>query len=179
MSGRASATTLIYEPFSGGAYTAGTPITGLTDTGNGSQHDETWLRAGTAAALGSNQHQIATGTLTMPSGLRSAVGNMADLKLTDNKEMEKLNLPGTAGAASASYGANSTLYDSLLLNVPSTSGLTISHTNVNANHDLIVGQNNKCGKCGKHLTNGGGELVIRTGLPWRIRTTWEFAARPR
>jgi len=162
MTGAASAALtglLIYEPFD---YTTG-PITGQQN--NSSAQTEVWFQAGTAASSAANQHSIVPDTLTAPPNGAPApsAGNMADLKQTDVTELERMNIPGALNGAIPVYGNNSVLYYSLLLNVPSTSGLTISSTNVNANNDLIVGLNNTQGSQAARPNSWGGELIIKQG----------------
>lgn len=158
----ASADQLIYEPFN---YTAGQPITGQVNTS--SANTLTWFQAGTAATTGSQDlHQVGTTGLAWPAAFpATAGGNMADLKQTDVKEYERLNIPNAfvGTTATPKYGANSTLYYSLLLNVPSTAGLTVANTNSNANNDGIIAFNNVQGSQAGRPSAWMGELVIRQG----------------
>jgi hypothetical protein len=73
----------------------------------------------------------------------------------DNAEIARMTLP-------QQYGPNSTLYYSLLLNVPDTAGLTVPNSNVNANNDIIIAFNNTPGT-GPRPSSWAGELVIRLG----------------
>jgi MYXO-CTERM domain-containing protein len=154
---QASAGLLVYEPFD---YTVGDPIAGKTpsnvyqvpNTGN------TWQSAGT---VGSTRHQIASGSLVPPPGFPSSgppntIGNSGLLKAVDRTELNRLDLPTT-------YGVNSTLYYSLLLQISDLTGLTTPNTNANANNDGIIMFNNGIGSQPGRPSNWAGELVIRLG----------------
>ncbi len=153
----ASAGTLIYEPFD---YPAGQPIAGQTNPSTGTM----WNAAGPE---GSVVHSVVSPGLTSPSGFPAASGNAADLQGNDtaaNKEFDRLDIPSAFNPdTTPKYGANSTLYYSALLQVPSLDGLTIPNTNLNANNDLIIGFNNIQGASGSRPSNWAGELVIRLG----------------
>ena len=145
---------LIYEPFD---YAAGSAIIGSTDTY--SPGSPVWARAGTVGT--GSVHGVVTGSLTAPSGFPTSVGNSGvtiggPTATGDWKEYARLTL-GTE------YGANSTTYYSLLLNVPSTTGLTVAHSNVTANNDGIIAFNNAAGANAAEPNSWGGELVIRLG----------------
>ncbi len=145
-----SAAMLIYEPFD---YTAGQPIAGQVNPSG------TWNAAGTA---GSAVHSVGSPGLTSPSGFPAASGNMADMVNTDTTEFDRLNIPDAFNPdLSPKYGANSTLYYSLLLNVPSVAGLNTPNSNLNANNDMIIAFNNGLGT--GRPSNWAGELVIRQG----------------
>jgi hypothetical protein len=153
----ASASQLIYEPFD---YTAGQPITGQNNTT--SAVPETWLQAGTVGTT--TVHSVGTPGLTSPVGYPTAAGNMADVSGLDHGEFERLNLPNAFNTdLTAKYGAGSTLFYSLLLNVPSTDGLTVPNTNANANIDFIIGFNNSLGCQATRPNSWNGELNIRLG----------------
>jgi len=148
----ASADLLIYEPFD---YTAGSTIIGQQDLY--SPGSQTWLRAGTATTPG---HQVMSGSLTAPSGLLTSVGN-AGVTLGgptggDFTEYAKLNLP-------SELGAGSSLYYSLLINVPSTNGLTVANSNANANNDGVIAFNNNMGASATRPSTWAGELTMRLG----------------
>ena len=147
---------LIYEPFD---YTAGQQITGQVNTY--SQAPVTWQLAGSAAAL----HVVGSGSLTPPGPLAPAIGNDADLKKSGtSSSYNRLSIPNAFNPdLTPKYGANSTLYYSLLLNVPSITGLTIAHNNLNANNDGLIAFNNNQGTTGSAPSTWNGELVIRLG----------------
>lgn len=156
----ASASQLIYEPFN---YTVGQPIAGQINTTSAAT--ETWWDAGTASAT---PHQVASGSLSpsaaaLAAGFPASVGNSGDLKLADNTENIRLNIPNAFNGTTPVYGANSTLYYSMLIDVPTLTGLTIAHTNLNANNDLIAAFNNSQGSQAAHPSSWNGELVIRLG----------------
>jgi len=88
---------------------------------------------------------------------------MADLKLAGQSELLRMNLPFATNGGTPNYGANSTLYYSVLLNVPSITGLTVPHSNANANNDIIVGINNSQGSQATRPNSWNGELAIRLG----------------
>jgi hypothetical protein len=159
----ASANVLIYEPFD---YTAGLPIANQTNTY--STGSPVWNASG---ATTSPVHQITnlggSGSLTGPSGFPASIGNTGAMMNADNTQLDRMNLPSVVGA-------NSSLYYSLLLNVPSTSGLTTANTNVNANNDIIVGFNNITGGSGTKPSVWAGELVIRLGS---AASTFNFGIR--
>jgi len=144
---------LIYEPFD---YASGSAIIGSQDVY--SPGSPTWARAGTVGTA--SVHQTINGSLVAPSGFPASVGNagvtIGGGTSGDWKEYARLSL-GTE------YGANSTTYYSLLLNVPSTTGLTIAHSNANANNDGIIAFNNTAGAAAIEASVWGGELVIRLG----------------
>jgi len=148
----ASASLLIYEPFD---YTpSGSAIIGQTDIY--SPGSPTWARAGTAAAV---VHQVTTPSLPAPSGYPASVGN-AGLMLGgpaggDFNEYARMSL-------GAQYGASSTLFYSLLLDVPNIAGLTTAHSNLNANNDGIIAFNNNTG-AGTKPSIWAGELTMRLG----------------
>ena len=144
----ASASLLIYEPFD---YTAGSAIAGQTNTY--STGSPAWAAAGAAT---SPVHQVISGSLTAPSGLPAAIGNAGGTMNADNTQLDRIPL-------GADYGANTTLYSSLLLNIPSITGLTTANTNLNANNDILIGFNNAVGASGTRPSNWAGELVIRLG----------------
>jgi MYXO-CTERM domain-containing protein len=146
-SGSASASLLIYEPFD---YTAGSDIAGQTNTY--SAGNPAWAAAGTATAP---VHQVISGSLTAPAGLPPAIGNAGGTMNADNTQLDRI-------ALGADYAANTTLYYSLLLNIPSITGLTVPNTNLNANNDVLVAFNNGSGT-GTRPSNWAGELVIRLG----------------
>jgi hypothetical protein len=175
----ASANLLIYEPFdystaNTSLQTSGAlaivPSNATVDTGNGpgvglydtsgftNQH---WNAAGTLTASAA-PHQILTPGLTGPTGLPAAIGNAASLSNADFGQMARMNLPGVTNTTS-DWVANKAYYYSLLLNVPDISGLTVSHTNVQANNDLIIGINNSFGVTAAKPNTWSGELVIRLG----------------
>lgn len=171
MAASASASTLIYEPFS---YTSGQAIAGQNNTT--SAQPETWWDAGT---VGSTVHQVGTPGLTSPTGFPAATGNMADLKGGTSggyTEYDRINIPnafnGNATAGyTAAYAGGSTLYYSLLLNVPANfSGTSIAgmgtaanHTNPNENNDGLIAFNNVQGSQAGRPSAWNGELVIRKG----------------
>lgn len=147
MAASASAGLIIYEPFD---YTpSGTAISGLTNASSPGS-PLTWNEAGTATAP---VHQIASGSLAAPSGFPASVGNSAALQQADNTEFNRISLD-------QQYGVNSTLYYSVLINVPSLSGLTTPNTNVAANNGVFIGFNNTPGN-GTRPSIWGGALTIR------------------
>jgi hypothetical protein len=139
---------LIYEPFD---YTSGAAIAGQTNTY--SAGSPVWNHAGTATTP---VHEVISGSLTGPSALPPSVGNAAATHNADNTEFNRLDLP-------ASYGTNTTLYYSLLLQIPDLTGLTTANTNLNANNDGIIMFNNATGTSASRPSNWAGELVIRLG----------------
>jgi hypothetical protein len=144
----ASAGLIIYEPFD---YTpAGTAISGLTNT-NSPGSPLVWNEAGAATAP---VHQIASGSLTGPGGFPASVGNSAALQQADNTEFNRISLD-------QQYGPNSTLYYSVLINVPSLDGLTTANTNLAANNGTFIGFNNTPGDSGSRPSVWGGALTIR------------------
>jgi hypothetical protein len=144
----ASAGLIIYEPFDYAP--AGTAISGLTNT-NSPGSPIAWNEAGTATAP---VHQIASGSLAAPSGFPASVGNSAALQQADNTEFNRISLD-------QQYGVNSTLYYSVLIHVPSLSGLTTPNTNVAANNGVFIGFNNTPGNAGSRPSIWGGALTIR------------------
>jgi MYXO-CTERM domain-containing protein len=157
----ASANTLIYEPFD---YTSGASINGQTNPGTGTQ----WFSVGS-----SPPHVVSSGNLSPTAGALAAgypapVGNQADLKKTGSgtslsSSYDRLNIPGAFSGTTPVYAANSTLYYSVLLNVPSISGLTIVHSNANANNDGLIAFNNNQGSAASSPNTWNGELIIRLG----------------
>jgi hypothetical protein len=145
----ASASLLVYEPFDYAP--AGTAIAGLTNTS--STGSPTWAAAGAATTP---VHQIESGNLTAPTGFPAPIGNSGSTRNADWTQFDRLSL-------GAGYGTNTSLYYSLLLNVPATTGLTVSHTNLNANNDAIIMFNNATGASGTRPSNWAGELVTRLG----------------
>jgi hypothetical protein len=152
----ASADLLIYEPFD---YTSGSAIIGQQDLY--SPGSPTWARAGTVGTA--TVHHVVTPSLTGPSGFPPSVGNGGvtiggpSSPAGDFTEYARMSL-----GAGAPYGANSTLYYSLLLNVPSTTGMTVPNSNVNANNDGIIAFNNASG-AGIRPSTWAGELTMRLG----------------
>jgi hypothetical protein len=144
----AFANLLIYEPFD---YTSGNAIIGQSDP-YAPVGGPTWADAGTPT---SPVHQVATGSLTGPSGFPASIGNSGSLMNADNTEYGRMNL-------GSQYGPNATLYYSLLLDVPSTSGLTTANSNANANNDGIIAFNNNATGSTKPNT-WAGELTMRLG----------------
>jgi hypothetical protein len=141
---------LIYEPFD---YSPpGSAIIGQTDTY--SPGSPAWARAGTASTT-TIVHQVASGSLTGPSGFPASVGNSGDLKGVDTTEYGRLGL-------GAEYTNNASLYYSVLVNVPTVTGLTTAHTNPNANNDGIIAFNNATG-AGTRPSVWAGELTMRLG----------------
>jgi len=138
---------LIYEPFD---YTpVGSDVIGKTPAVPGTS----WNRAGTAGST--TVHHIVAPSLTSPSGFPVSIGNAADMVKSDIGEFARLDLP-------SSYYINTTLYYSLLLNVPSIAGLNTPNSNLNANNDMMIAFNNTTG-AGSRPSNWAGELVIRQG----------------
>jgi hypothetical protein len=142
----AFSTLLVYEPFD---YTDGDPVLSQTPTIPGTA----WERAGTAGTT--TVHHIVSPDLSYP-GFLPSTGNAGDMVAADNKEFARLDLPST-------YGTNTTLYYSLLLNVPDLTGLTVPNSNANANNDGIIMFNNTTGAQANRPSNWGAELVIRQG----------------
>jgi hypothetical protein len=143
---------LIYEPFD---YADGAAIIGSQNLY--SPGSPTWARAGTAT---SPTHHASSPSLTAPSGFPGSVGN-AGVTLGgptggDFTEYARLGLGAT-------YGANQTLYYSLLLNVPDTTGMTVPNSNLNANNDGIIAFNNATGASGTRPSTWAGELTMRLG----------------
>ncbi len=160
----ASADVLVYEPFD---YTSGEPITGQVNAY--SQATETWQLAGDPAK--DAIHRVGSGSLIAPMGsFPPSLGNDGDLKksgttnTTATTAYDRLNIPNVFNPdLSPKYGANSTLYYSVLLNVPSIAGLTIAHSNPNANNDGLIAFSNVQGSQGTAPNTWNGELVIRLG----------------
>lgn len=157
----ATAGLLIYEPFD---YTSGQSITGQANTHSAAA--ETWQLAGPAAAL----HVVGSGSLSPSAAMTSAgfpapIGNDGNLvKSGTSSAYDRLSIPNAFNPdLTPKYGANSTLYYSLLLDVPSITGLTIAHTNLNANNDGLIAFNNSQGAQGTAPNTWTGELVIRLG----------------
>ncbi len=147
MASTASAGLLIYEPFD---YTpAGAAIAGQTNTY--STGNPVWNEAGTATTP---VHQVAAGSLAAPTGFPASIGNSGSLQQVDNTEYDRMNLD-------QSYGPNSTLYYSVLINVPSLDGLTTLNTNVAANNGVFIGFNNGMGAQGTRPSVWAGALTIR------------------
>ena len=149
----ASAAQILFEPFD---YTAGQPIEGQVNPSSGN----TWEAPGTAGP-GTEVHSIASPGLTSPAGFPAASGNMADMTNQDTGEFNRILLPGAFTNTTPNYAAGSTLYYSLLLNVPDIAGLNTPNTNLNANNDMIIAFNNAAGTA--RPSNWAGELVIRLG----------------
>ena len=150
----ASADLLIYEPFD---YSAGVPIIGQQDLY--SPGSPTWARAGTVGTA--TVHHVVTPSLTAPSGFPASVGNGGftvggPTATADFKEYARMSL-------GSEYGVNATLYYSLLLNVPSTTGMTVANTNPNANNDGIIAFNNATGTSAGEPNTWAGELTMRLG----------------
>jgi PEP-CTERM motif len=139
---------LLYEPFD---YTAGQPIAGQVNTY--SPGGPTWNAAGAASAT---VHSVISPGLISPTGFPPSIGNAADMVKADISQFDRLDLPHT-------YYTNTTLYYSLLLNVPDVSSLKTPNSNANANNDLIIAFNNTTGASGSRPSNWAGELVIRLG----------------
>ena len=145
----APAALLIYEPFDYAP--AGTAIAGLTNTY--SPGNPIWNSAGTPT---SPVHQITSPGLTAPSGFPAAIGNAGDMRKTDLTEYNRLDLP-------SQYGPGSTLYYSLLVNVPDIAGLATPNTNANANNDVFIAFNNNTGASGSRPSIWAGAVTIRQG----------------
>jgi len=148
----AFANLLIYEPFN---YSPGSNIIGQTDLVT--SPTALWNGAGTAGT--GVRHQVVSNSLSM-AGLPFIQGNAGDTKNVDNTEYARMNLGSTFNATT---NANFTLYYSLLVNVPSTNGLTVAHSNANANNDGIIAFNNNPDAQAGRPTLWAGELVIRLG----------------
>ncbi len=133
----ASAALIVYEPFD---YTVGSAIIGQTNTYSPGSPVWNQTVTGTPAA---SVHQAVSGSLSGPNGYPTNIGNSGDMLNGDFAEIPRLNLP-------QQYGPSSTLYYSLLLDVPDVAGLTIAHTNVNANNDLLIAFNNSTGTVQDH-----------------------------
>jgi hypothetical protein len=142
---------LIYEPFD---YTSGTAIAGQSDPYS-PVGGPVWGQAGTANANPLSVHQVASGSLTGPSGFPASIGNSGSLMNADSKEYARMSL-------GSEYTANSTIYYSLLLDVPATTGLTIAHSNANANNDGILALNNNAAGI-TEPNSWAGELTMRLG----------------
>lgn len=135
-----SAASIFYEPFD---YTAGSAISDSPD----------WHEAGPAT---SPVHQVISGSLTAPSGLSPSVGNAAGLMAADNTQYLRRDLP-------QQFGPSSTLYYSLLVNVPSLDELTTPNTNLAANNGVFIGFNNNMGPQATRPSLWAGALTIRLG----------------
>jgi hypothetical protein len=144
----AFANLLIYEPFD---YSAGSSITNQVDP-YAPVGGPAWFSAGTASAT---PHQVASGSLTGPSGFPASIGNSGSLLNADSNEYARMSLGST-------YGPNATIYYSLLLDVPATNGLTTPNSNANANNDGIIAFNNNSG-AGTKPNTWAGELTMRLG----------------
>jgi len=142
------ASLLIYEPFDYAP--AGIDVIGQTPATPGTP----WNRAGTVGTA--TVHNIVAPSLTSPSGFPTSIGNAADMVKADIGEFARLDLP-------SSYYINTTLYYSLLLNVPSVAGLNTPNSNLNANNDMMISFNNGTGASAGRPSNWAGELVIRQG----------------
>ncbi len=141
---------LIYEPFS---YPPGSTLVGQTDLVTSAT--AIWFGAGTAGT--GVRHQAIAGSLP---GLSFSQGNAGDTKGADNTEYARMNLGSAFTASTTPYF---TLFYSVLLNVPTTNGLTTPHSNVNANNDGIIAFNNTTGAQAGRPSLWAGELVIRLG----------------
>ncbi len=148
----------VYEPFD---YTVGQSITGQVNPSTGG----TWQVAGPTAL-----HVVGSGSLNpsagaLGAGFPASIGNDADLKKSGTSAAyDRLSIPNAFNPdLTPKYGANSTLYYSLLLDVPSIAGLTIVHTNLNANNDGLIAFNNTQGTSTSAPNTWNGELVIRLG----------------
>lgn len=152
---------LIYEPFN---YTSGQPISGQVDNTTTNSNGEQWWDAGT---IGSTVHQVGSPGLSAPTGFPAATGNMADLKGADDTEFERINIPGAFDSnLQAIYAGGSTLYYSVLLNIPDASagvGKASNNTNPNENNDTIIAFNNVQGSQAGRPNSWNGELVFRQG----------------
>lgn len=144
----AFANLLIYEPFD---YSSGSAIVGQSDP-YAPVGGPSWASAGTA---GTSVHQVATGSLTGPSGFPASVGNSGSLMNADSNEYARMSLGST-------YGPNATLFYSVLVDVPATNGLTTANTNPNANNDGLIAFNNNSG-AGTKPNTWAGQLSIRLG----------------
>jgi hypothetical protein len=145
----ASAAVIIYEPFD---YSVGDPIAGQTNTY--SPGSPVWNIAGTPNANSSLVHKVGSGSLAAPSGFAASLGNSGLLQQTDNTEYNRINLD-------QSYGPSSTLYYSVLVNVPSLAGLTTLNTNNAANNGVFIGFNNLMGAQAGRPSIWTGALTIR------------------
>jgi hypothetical protein len=139
---------LIYEPFD---YSTGSAIVGQSDP-YAPVGGPSWAAAGTA---GTTVHQVASGSLTGPSGFPASVGNSGSLMNADSNEYARMSLGSV-------YGTSATLFYSALIDVPATNGLTTANSNVNANNDGIIAFNNNSG-AGTKPNTWAGELVVRLG----------------
>ncbi|HEY1684251.1 MAG TPA: PEP-CTERM sorting domain-containing protein [Tepidisphaeraceae bacterium] len=176
MATSASASLLIYEPFDYQASSLIVPGSVSTNSGNGlsDSYDSpatVWQQDG-AYASGTNEHHITSTGLTSPSGFPASIGNAAALEggasaVSDYKEMARMNLPGATGSqATDTYvpGSNPpSLFYSLLINVPATTGMTTAHSNANANNDMIMAFNNAIGATSSESNTWADELTIRLG----------------
>ena len=161
----ASAGLIIYEPFDYAP--AGTAISGLTNTSSPGS-PIVWNEAGTATAP---VHQIASGSLSGPSGFPASVGNSAALQQADNTEFNRISLD-------QQYGTNATLYYSVLVNVPSLDGLTTPNTNLAANNGVFIGFNNTPGNSASRPSIWGGALTIRLNADTPANATgFQFGLR--
>ncbi len=96
---------VIYEPFD---YTpAGAAITGQINN-DSVNSPVTWVKAGTTNVDPTKVHQVASGSLTAPSGFAASVGNSAALMQSDNTEYNRLALDQQYGRQhnSVLFGVN-------------------------------------------------------------------------
>jgi hypothetical protein len=161
MAASASASLLIYEPFD---YTAGQQIDGQVDTYAANPAD-TWQVAGSSPL-----HIVGSGSLNpsadmLTAGFPTSIGNMADLKKNSTSSAyDRLSIPNAYNPdLTPKYASGSALYYSLLLDVPSITGLTIAHSNANANNDGLIAFSNTQGSQAGAPNSWSGELAIRLG----------------
>ena len=114
-----SAINLIYEPFD---YTSGSALLGQTNSSAGTTAGavpNTWKQASTATLT--NSVNIASGSLTGPSELKSSVGNsLTILDGTNNGAADRLAF--RADATTGSNITSGTIYYSFLLRIDSLTG---------------------------------------------------------
>ena len=119
-SSTASAVNLIYEPFD---YTSGAALLGQTNTSGGTTAgtaSNSWLRAAPAATP-ANSINIASGSLTGPSELKTSTGNsLSILDGTNSGAADRLAFRSTTGAGDNI--TSGTIYYSFLLRVDSLVG---------------------------------------------------------
>ena len=152
----ASATLLRYEPFDH------TPV-GSTVEGKTNPDGETWVRAyGTVAApVAPSLIKIASGSLAVPAGLPSAVGNSVEIDggpSTDDGNSEQagraLRLPFGAGNGVVA-NSGGTIYFSLTLRVDELTGSN------DINGGFFLALNNSAGLTTGNPTAGSGRLQSR------------------
>jgi len=106
---------IVYEPFD---YTANTRVLGQTNASTGTP----WRLAAGSGATDTTAINVASGNLTPPSGLPSAVGNSATINGNGNLSCAANRLAFNSSSTGFAADSGSTVYYSLLLRGDSLSG---------------------------------------------------------